>query len=187
MNQNRRKVHLVHAVWLHRHWRLPAGTVTDLIWSGAIHYSTPGDVWRDEQLMKRMEINHIGPKWEEGKKKGGNMHKTASFTCHGGKNTQHDIYVTEDARMWQVHVFIYMCLQLDGPKTYNRTSCCMVDSFYSRFSMVKYIHLILISRLDVDARIFHDRQHVINSDTIVVILSLSRSTGSIFQRVYTFG
>ena len=65
--------------------------------------------------MKRMEINHIGPKWEEGKKKGGNMHKTASFTCHGGKNTQHDIYVTEDARMWQAHVFIYMCLQLDGP------------------------------------------------------------------------
>ena len=85
MNQNRRKVHLVHAVWLHRHWRLPAGTVTDLIWSGAPHYSTPGDVWRDEQLMKRMEINHIGPKWEEGKKKGGNMHKTASITCHGGK------------------------------------------------------------------------------------------------------
>jgi hypothetical protein len=23
------------------------------------------------------------------------MHKTASITCHGGKNTQHDIYVTE--------------------------------------------------------------------------------------------
>lgn len=99
------------------------------------------------------------------------MHKTASITCHGGKNTQHDIYV----------------LQLVGPKTYNRTSCCMVDSIYSIFSMVKYIHLILISRLDVDARIFLNRQHVINSETIVVILSISRSTGSIFQRVHTFG
>jgi len=40
------------------------------------------------------------------------MHKTASITCHGGKNTQHDIYVTEDARMRQVHVFIYMFYNL---------------------------------------------------------------------------
>ena len=62
--------------------------------------------------MKRKETNHIKPRCEEGRKKGGNMHKTASITCHGGKNTQHDIYVTEDARMRQVHVFIYMFYNL---------------------------------------------------------------------------
>ena len=120
--------------------------------------------------------------------------KIVIFLCVPKKRTENffthrTIQVSSSGRCTHVTsscIYLHV-LQLVGPNTYNRTSCCMVDSIYSRFSMVKYIHLILISRLDVDARIFHDRQHVINSDTIVVILSLSRSTGSIFQRVYTFG